>query len=508
MTNFQRESFDLLIIGGGVNGCGIARDAAGRGLKVLLCEMGDLSNATSSSSTKLFHGGLRYLEYYKFRLVRESLIERENLLSAMPHISWPLRFILPHHDGLRPAWLLRLGLFIYDHLGGRKVLPPTKVLNLTADDAGKYLKACYKKAFEYSDCWVDDSRLVILNARDAAEKGATVLTQTRVEKAERQQGKWKITANTEKSRKSKIFYSKAIVNASGPWVSDVSKLTLDEEDTNQIRLVKGSHIVTNKLFDHDRPYIFQQNDGRIIFAIPYEYDYTLIGTTDQDIKGDPGKAHCSPEEAQYLLKAAGEYFNKSISLDDIVWSYSGVRPLFDDGANSATSATRDYSLELSTQNGKLPLLNVYGGKITTYRKLAEAAVERLNPWFSNMKGAWTRRSPLPGGDFPINGVEDLISNLKNRFPFLSEYWAKRLIRAYGTDAKKILGEAKKMEDLGKNFGATLTEKEVNWLIDNEWANCADDVIWRRSKLGLRLNQIEQEVLQSWISGQKLDSKVN
>ncbi|MFT4829920.1 MAG: glycerol-3-phosphate dehydrogenase [Halioglobus sp.] len=477
---------DLLIIGGGVNGCGIARDAAGRGLSVTLVEQGDLAQATSSASTKLFHGGLRYLEYYEFRLVREALIERETLLRAMPHISWPLRFVLPHHKGLRPAWLLRLGLFIYDHLGGRKILPATRTLDLTKDPAGKPLKPGFTKGFEYSDCWVEDSRLVALNARDAAARGAMVLTRTRLESARREGDVWvaevrDIDAGTVQELRGKI-----LVNAGGPWVADIITGKAHVNSADKIRLVRGSHVVTRKLFDGDRPYIFQNADGRVLFAIPYEEDFTLIGTTDADHDGAPGDAVCTPEERDYLCAAASEYFAKPVTADDVVWTYSGVRPLYDDGASSATAATRDYVLKLEGAEGEAPMLNIFGGKITTYRRLAEAALEKLVP-HTGKKRKWTAGAPLPGGDFPVNGAPALMAGLRADFPFLTESWAKRLVRGYGTEARDILKGASSAADLGRDFGATLTGAEVNWLIEHEWARCAADVLWRRTKLGLRID---------------------
>jgi glycerol-3-phosphate dehydrogenase len=477
---------DLLIIGGGVNGCGIARDAAGRGLSVTLVEQGDLAQATSSASTKLFHGGLRYLEYYEFRLVREALIERETLLRAMPHISWPLRFVLPHHKGLRPAWLLRLGLFIYDHLGGRKILPATRALDLTKDPAGKPLKPGFTKGFEYSDCWVEDSRLVALNARDAAARGAMVLTRTRLESARREGDVWvaevrDIDAGTVQELRGKI-----LVNAGGPWVADIITGKAHVNSADKIRLVRGSHVVTRKLFDGDRPYIFQNADGRVLFAIPYEEDFTLIGTTDADHDGAPGDAVCTPEERDYLCAAASEYFAKPVTADDVVWTYSGVRPLYDDGASSATAATRDYVLKLEGAEGEAPMLNIFGGKITTYRRLAEAALEKLVP-HTGKKRKWTAGAPLPGGDFPVNGAPALMAGLRADFPFLTESWAKRLVRGYGTEARDILKGASSAADLGRDFGATLTGAEVNWLIEHEWARCAADVLWRRTKLGLRID---------------------
>ncbi|MEM7423007.1 MAG: glycerol-3-phosphate dehydrogenase, partial [Pseudomonadota bacterium] len=366
----ETNTYDLAIIGGGINGCGIARDAAGRGMSVFLCEQGDLGHATSSASTKLFHGGLRYLEYYEFRLVREALMEREVLLRAMPHISWPLRFVLPHHSGLRPAWLLRLGLFIYDNLGGRKILPATRTLDLTRDDAGSPLGKTFRRGFEYSDCWVQDSRLVVLNARDAKDRGAEIAVRTKCASAERADGVWKVSAEDTETGDVREVRAKALVNAGGPWVNQVINNAVRLNTPDRIRLVRGSHLVVRKLYDHDRAYIFQQSDGRIIFAIPYEDDYTLIGTTDAEHNDDPGAVVCTPDEAEYLRKAASEYFEKPIDVDDVVWTYAGVRPLYDDGAKSATAATRDYVLKVEGKSDEAPLLNIFGGKITTYRRLA------------------------------------------------------------------------------------------------------------------------------------------
>ena len=493
---------DLFVIGGGINGCGIARDAVGRGLSVALCEQSDLAQATSSASTKLFHGGLRYLEYYEFRLVREALIEREVLLRAMPHISWPMRFVLPHHSGLRPAWLLRLGLFIYDHLGGRKILPGARTLDLTKDPAGAPLKAAFRRGFEYSDCWVEDSRLVVLNARDAADRGAQVFTRTRCESAERADGVWRIALRDVVSGDTSTVRAKALINAGGPWVDQVIQNRVRLNTSDRIRLVRGSHIVTRKLFEHDRAYIFQNADGRILFAIPYETDFTLIGTTDADHAGDPGDAVCTPEEADYMRSAASEYFEQPIEAEDVVWSYSGVRPLYDDGASSATAATRDYVLKIETADGAAPLLNVFGGKITTYRRLAEAALDKIAPFFPTMRGAWTATTALPGGAFPHDGADRLVEELCDRHPFLDYAWATRLVRAYGLDAKAMLGEASAPGDLGRRFGWNLTEREVRWLMEKEWARTAEDVLWRRSKIGLRVNQEEAAALDEWMKRAK------
>lgn len=491
--------FDLAIIGGGVNGCGIARDAAGRGLSVYVCEQGDLAQATSSASTKLFHGGLRYLEYYEFRLVREALFERETLLKTMPHISWPMRFVLPHHSGLRPAWLLRLGLFIYDHLGGRKILPGARSLNLHSDPAGAALKSDYTKAFEYSDCWVEDSRLVVLNARDAAQRGAVIETRTRCETAERRNGGWALNVRGINGGPSRQITARALVNAGGPWVADIIRNRVRLNTSDNIRLVRGSHIVVGKLFDHDRAYIFQQSDGRIVFAIPYERDFTLIGTTDCDHDGDPSDAHCTPEEADYLLASVSEYFAKPVTSDDIVWTYSGVRPLYDDGASSATAATRDYVLKIEADDTQAPMLNVFGGKITTYRRLAESAMARLAPYFPDLAQSWTADTALPGGGFDVDGARQLVDDLLATHTFLSRETAERLVRAYGTEATELLAGATSQSDLGRVFGHDLSEREVRWLMDREWAQTAEDVLWRRSKLGLRFSPQQVEGLGDWMA---------
>ncbi|NKW71407.1 glycerol-3-phosphate dehydrogenase [Rhodobacteraceae bacterium R_SAG10] len=488
---------DIFIIGGGVNGCGIARDAAGRGMRVVLAEQGDLAQATSSASTKLFHGGLRYLEFYKFRLVREALIERERLLSAMPHISWPMRFVLPYHRGLRSPWLIRLGLFIYDHLGGRKILPATRTLNLRTHPTGAALRSNFAKGFEYSDGWVQDARLVALNARDAADRGAEILTRTRVTGAVREGGLWRITVKDTETGKSRKIDARALVNAGGPWVVELIADTLGITSPEKVRLVRGSHIVTRRLFEHDQPYIFQGSDGRVVFAIPYEDDFTLIGTTESEHVGPPGQAECSTEEIEYLCNFVSEYFRKPVTPDDVVWTYSGVRPLYDDGASSATEATREYVLSLDAGDGA-PLLNVFGGKITTYRRLAEVALKKLSRVMTVPGADWTAGVPLAGGDFAVGQVEHLTDDLQRAYPFLSLAWARRMIRTYGTEARDILGAAKSPTDLGQDFGATLHEAEVRWLMSKEFARTAQDVLWRRTKLGLWMGEAEAKILDEWM----------
>ncbi|MFK7938505.1 MAG: glycerol-3-phosphate dehydrogenase [Roseovarius sp.] len=508
---------DLFIIGGGINGCGIARDAAGRGLSVTLAEMNDLASGTSSGSTKLFHGGLRYLDYFEFRLVREALIERETLLRAMPHISWPMRFVLPYAKdmrfdtetpvakllgrvmpwmrGRRPAWMIRLGLFMYDNLGGRKILPGTKVLNLTTAPEGAPLDDRFKHAFEYSDCWVEDSRLVVLNARDAEARGADIRTRTQVINAKAEDGIWVISLRNESGEKT--VRSRMLINAGGPWVSDVIGSKLGTNMEARVRLVRGSHIVTKRLFDHDKCYFFQGTDGRIIFAIPYETDFTLIGTTDLDHPDPATKPECTPEEQDYLCTFASGYFKQPVTRDDIVWTYSGVRPLYDDGSNSATAATRDYTLVRETTQGA-PALHIFGGKITTYRRLAESALEKIAEDFPDLSDKWTAGVAMPGGDFPVDGVTALMAKLMAVYPFLDDRWALRLIRAYGTEAWAVLDDAKTAADLGTDFGATLSEAEVRWLMTHEYAQRADDIVWRRSKLGLRLSPDQIKALDDWV----------
>lgn len=509
---------DLLVIGGGVNGCGIARDAAGRGLSVVLCERGDLAQATSSASTKLFHGGLRYLEFLELRLVRESLIERETLLRAMPHISWPLRFVLPLNPemrfeaatpvsrllslampwmkGRRPDWLIRAGLGLYDRLGGREILPGTRTLDLRTDPAGEPLKRRFTKAFEYSDCWIEDARLVVLNARDAAARGAEVLVRTEVAAARVVDGLWEATLAGEDGARS-TRRARAVVNATGPWAGEVLGRVLGLSSSDRIRLVRGSHIVTRRLFGHDRCYFFQGADGRIVFAIPYETDFTLIGTTDVEHADPDLPPVCTPEEQDYLCAFASDYFERPVGRADIVWTYSGVRPLHDEGAASATAASRDYTLKLDASAGA-PALHVFGGKITTYRRLAEAAMAKLGPVLGNAAPAWTAGVALPGGDFPVDGAGRLVAELRGAHPFLDERWALRLVRAYGTEARALLGGAGSAADLGVDFGATLTEAEVRWLMEKEWAGTAEDVLWRRGKLGLRMNAGQVDRLEGWM----------
>ncbi len=531
-TEVTEKIFDLFVIGGGINGTGIARDAQGRGLDVCLAEMGDLAGATSSKSTKLFHGGLRYLEFFEVGLVKKALIEREVLLEAMPHISWPLRFVLPYSPdmrfegetptskllntvmpwmkGRRPDWVIRIGLFLYDNLGGRKHLKGTTTIDLTNAPEGVPIRDRFRKAYEYSDCWIEDSRLVALNARDAEERGATIKVRTKVVAAERAGANWAVTVRDLETGQEQVMRAKGLVNAGGPWVEDVVRNTVRMNSSEGVRLVRGSHIVVPKLYDHGKAYFFQGEDGRIIFAIPYETDFTLIGTTDKDHGRDPSvKAQITDEEADYLCTFASNYFEKPVRREDVVWTYSGVRPLYDDGAKSATAATRDYVLSVDAgpaTDGPVgmepPLLSVFGGKITTYRKLAEQAMGKLRPYFPTMTGDWTARVPLPGGDFAVDGVDRLVTELKTAHPFLDEYWARRLVRAYGTEAAEICAGASEAADLGRGFGGTLTEAEVRWLMAREYARRAEDVVWRRSKLGLRMSGDEIAALDAWMAEER------
>jgi glycerol-3-phosphate dehydrogenase len=482
--------FDLAIIGGGINGTGIARDASGRGWSVYLCDKGDLAGATSSASTKLIHGGLRYLEYYEFRLVQEALGEREVLWGIAPHIVHPLRFVLPYEPGLRPAWMLRSGLFLYDHLGGRKRLPPSRALDL-AGALGAPLQPRFRRGFEYSDCWVDEARLVVLNAIDAKARGAVIAPRTRAVAARREEGLWRLTVRPEGEPEQEIR-ARTLVNAAGPWVVEVIEDVLAARPPAPVRLVQGSHIVVPRLYAHDRCYLFQGRDGRIFFTIPYEKDFTLIGTTDLDFAGDLDQVTITPAETEYLCKGVNQYLRAPVTPAQVVWRYAGVRPLYGEKATRAQDATRDYVLRLEgdSRAGVAPVLHVYGGKITTYRRLAEAALLRLLPHLPSAKGraaGWTAETPLPGGEFAIDGFALLVAELAARFPFLPGATLQRLAHAYGTRAGALLEGARRIEDLGRDFGAGLSERELAWLVRHEFARTAEDVLWRRSKLGLRLD---------------------
>jgi glycerol-3-phosphate dehydrogenase len=485
--------FDLAVVGGGINGTGIARDAAGRGLRVLLVEQNDLASGTSSASSKLIHGGLRYLEQGWLRLVRESLAEREVMLRMAPHLIRPMRFVLPAEPAMRPPWMLRLGLFVYDHLGGRKILPPTRTIDLARDPLGAPLREHHGQGFEYSDCVADDARLVVLNALDAAERGAVIRTRTRCIRAERGAA-WRLVLEVRGRRD--LATARVLVNATGPWIKLFAVEVLRQEAPVPARLDKGSHIVVPRLFEHDRAYVLQAHDRRIVFAIPFQRDFTLIGTTDRGFAGELATVTPSAAEVAYLCDVANQSFRASIAPADVVWSFAGVRSLHDDGAKRAQNVSRDYVLTLDEREA--PLLTVYGGKITTYRRMAEQALDRLAHLFEAGR-AWTRGSRLPGGEFPWDGIERLVAETRRARPFLSETHARRLVRAYGTRLDRVLGPARSLEDLGPWLGADLTGAEVRYLMEREWAQTEDDVLWRRTKLGLRFSPDERERLAKFMA---------
>ena len=492
------EAYDLLIVGGGINGAGIARDAAGRGARVLLVEKDDLAAHTSSASTKLVHGGLRYLEHYEFRLVRESLIERERLLAIAPHIIWPLRFVLPHDTGLRPGWLLRLGLALYDHIGGRELLPPTRTVSLREAPHADTLEERLVKGFEYSDCWVEDARLVVLNCMDAKERGADIRTRTECTGLERGGDLW--TATLHSGRGEENVTARAVVNAAGPWVDAVLGRALPHEDNANLRLIKGSHLVFPRLFDGSHAYIFQNRDNRIVFAIPYERDFTLVGTTDVAFTGDPGEAAICEAEAAYICDAVNEYLRVDVAPEQAVWSYSGVRPLYDDKSADSSTVTRDYVFDLD-EDGGAPILSIFGGKITTYRKLAEHALEKLGTFGGQ---SWTADTPLPGGDIDPARFDAFVAEQARRYPWLAETTVLRLARAYGTRMERVIGDATGVDALGEHFGGGLYEREMDYLVDEEFARTAEDVLWRRSKLGLHLSEAERARVAEWFAARPSD----
>ena len=498
MTNLG--TVDLLVIGGGVNGAGIARDAVGRGLSVVLCEKGDLAEGTSSRSGKLVHGGLRYLEYYEFRLVREALIEREVLLSAAPHIIWPMRFVLPHSPEQRPAWLVRLGLFLYDHLGGRKRLPASRRINLRAAPEGRIIKDEFRLAFEYSDCWVDDARLVVLNALDARSLGATVLTRTAARSARRVDGFWEIDLG-EPGNSAGAGYqlrARAIVNAGGPWVEGVIGQVAGLNSRRRVRLVKGSHIVVRKFWDGPQAYLFQNHDKRVIFVNPYEDDLCLIGTTDVPYAGAAEDVAVDDGEVDYLLAAVNRYVTRALTRADIRHAFSGVRPLYDDNAANPSAVTRDYVFDTDGGDGRPPMLSVFGGKITTYRKLAEHAMQQLASVFPAMKAAWTARAPLPGGDLPNADFDSFLVNWGRRHAWLPAELARHYARLYGTRADAVIGEAHSLAGLGRHFGGLLYEREARYLRETEWAQTADDILERRTKHGLHLDRAARAAFATWL----------
>jgi glycerol-3-phosphate dehydrogenase len=488
--NDQPAEFDLAIVGGGINGTGIARDAAGRGLRVLLVEQNDLASGTSSASTKLIHGGLRYLEHGWFRLVHEGLREREVMLRMAPHLIRPMRFVLPVEAGLRPRWMLRLGLLIYDHLGGRKLLAPTRSVDLAHGALGAPLKSFYRHGFEYSDCRADDARLVVLSAVDAAERGAVIRTRTRCIAADREKA-WRLVLDVRGRRD--VATARVLVDATGPWLRLFAADVLRQSAPAPARLDKGSHIVVRRLFAHDRGYIFQSRDGRVVFALPFEQDFTLIGTTDCSFAGDPGGVLPSADEISYLCEIANRHFRAAITPADVTWSFAGIRSLYDDRSKRSQDISRDYVITLDEGCGKAPLLTVYGGKITTYRRLAEQALELLAPKIQ-AGPAWTAQSHLPGGEFPHEGLDELVAQTCASRPFLAEGHARRLVHAYGTRVDRVLGPARNMQELGPCLGADLTAAEVRYLMEREWAQTPDDVLWRRGKLGLRFSPAQREAL--------------
>ena len=503
------QHYDLAVIGGGINGCGIARDASGRGLSVLVAEAGDLAGATSSASTKLIHGGLRYLEYWEFRLVAEALAEREALLSIAPHIIWPLEFVLPHEEHLRPAWMIRLGLFLYDRLGRRafglgrntSTLPSSRSVSLARDRYGMGLKPGFRRGFAYYDCWVDDARLVILNARSAALRGARIATRRRVVSARREGGLWRIVLETANRLRQEEVTARVLVNAAGPWVKSVLDREIGMESPGNVRLVRGSHIVVPRIHDRRHAFLLQNPDRRIVFMIPYEREFTLIGTTDVAMDEDPAQQNPSPAEIDYLCEAASRYTERPLAPSDVVWSYSGVRPLYDDGSDDPSAVTRDYHLQLDDEGP--PLLSVFGGKITTYRRLAEHAMEKLAPWFPDTRD-WTATEALPGGDLgeatARAGFDALFDSLCDRYPQLPGLLLARIARRHGTLAAQVLGEAKTLADLGIAFGGGLFEVEARWFIEREWARQAEDILWRRTKCGLHMSAAEREQFADWMLG--------
>lgn len=495
----MKNQYDLLIIGGGINGAAIARDAAGRGLSVCLCEKDDLAQHTSSASTKLVHGGLRYLEHFEFRLVRESLKEREVLLRAAPHIIWPMRFVLPHDKGLRPKWMLRFGLFLYDSLGGRELLPGTRIVNLSDSPHQGVLENRLKTGFEYSDCWVEDSRLVVLNAVDAKEHGADIFSRHEVKDIKENDEGYLVEVEGEEQ--SSEISVKGIVNAAGPWVERVLLKRGVEIEDSELRLVKGSHIVTKRLFEGEHSYIFQNADQRVIFAIPYEKDYTLIGTTD--VQFNPGdELEASEEEITYLCNAANEYFESDISSDDVVWTYSGVRPLYDDRSQNNSTVTRDYVLNIDQSKNDRPFLSVYGGKITTSRKLAEHAMEKLESFYPSMKEKWTRKAPLPGGDIVNADFDTFVDGCVTKYPNIDKGFLSLLCRRYGTRVHKIFADS--TGNTGQIFSSQLCEVEVDYLVKAEWAVSAEDILWRRTKVGLHMSEVEKQEFISWFNETYVD----
>ena len=501
MNDFVQE-VDILVVGGGINGCGIARDAAGRGLRVLLCEKDDIASHTSSNSTKLIHGGLRYLENYEFSMVREALSEREVLMDIAPHLIWPMTFVLPHARHLRPAWMIRIGLFLYDHLGKRTRLPASAKIDLTTHRAGDALKGDNRIAFTYADCATMDSRLTLLNALDAAERGATILTHTRCIRAERQAAGWLATLESAQGRQA--VKARAIVNAAGPWVRTFIDDALHDDARHGVRLVQGSHIIVPKIFHHDCAYIFQNADQRIGFAIPYENDFTLIGTTDQEFRGDPSQVRATDAEINYLCDLANQYFRQQITPDDVLATFSGVRPLFDDKSGKASKVTREYVLDLDRgeNNQAAPILNIFGGKLTAYRQLAEKSVNKLLPVLGCDKPDWTDEKQLPGGDIPDGDFAAFFHGLQKQYPWMDDKLLHRYARQFGTRISEVMQTANAVTDLGEYFGASLYAAEVRYLMDREWARTPEDILWRRTRQGLWADADTRAALERFMRGDK------
>ena len=498
----ELEVFDLMVVGAGVNGAGIARDAAGRGLTVALCEQGDIAEGTSSRSGKLVHGGLRYLEYYEFRLVREALKEREVLLENAPHIIWPMRFVLPHDTSLRPAWMIRAGLFLYDHLGGLKRLPGSRSLNLRRDPEGEALKDSYRKGFEYSDCWVEDARLVLLNVRDAVDRGASFMARTRCTGARRENGRWIVELKDLLTGEQTTLAARALVNAAGPWVDRMLGSTSAADGRQHVRLVKGSHIVLPKFYDGDQAYLLQNTDRRVIFVNPYEENYLLVGTTDIPYEGDLSRVEADPSEIDYLCDALNRYFRTTVSARDVVWSFSGVRPLYDDNNANPSAVTRDYVFDLSDDgHGGAVLLSIFGGKITTYRRMAEHALQRLADFLPGMGDAWTERAALPGGDIDNADFEGFVARLASEYPWLPAPVLRHYAHCYGTRIRTMLDGAQGTDDLGRHFGAGFYEREARYAVSHEWARSADDILWRRTKWGLHLSEAQREAFRQWMTAE-------
>lgn len=507
MPDALAETFDLLIIGGGINGVGIARDATGRGLRVALCEMGDLAGATSSASSKLVHGGLRYLEQFEFRLVREALAEREVLLRIAPHLVRPMRFLIPHVPELRPAWMIRAGLFLYDHLSRRVTLPASRSIDLASGACGVDFKPGLVRGFTYSDCWVDDARLVVLNARDAADRGARILTRTRFVSAAPEGSIWRVALEDSCAGTCTEVRARVVVNATGPWLTNTLAALPGAEQRHRIRLVKGSHIVVPRLYPGEHALILQNDDERVVFVIPFEDDYSLIGTTDVAVSGEPGPATIGDDEIAYLCRAVNRYLAKGSTPDDVRWSYAGVRPLFDDGAARASEVSRDYALELDRHDNMPPVLSVYGGKLTTYRKLAQRALDMLAPLFPSIGPAWTADQVLAGGALAEGGIDALVRTLVKRYSAIDASLLWRIARRHGSLADEVLGATARVSGTGQHFGADLHAFEVDYFVQREWARTAEDILWRRTKSGLRLDAAAAKAVSAYLQQGGVQTRV-